>query len=221
MNPSLRVISDTSSPAPACVAQVHLPGMDFDGRRVLGSIDLGLYAGETVALTGPSGVGKTTLMRILAGLETRHRGTVTRPKHLGMVFQEPTLLPWRTLRDNLILTCRVTADAAEQALDEVGLGGRGDSYPGKLSLGQQRRMSLARAFTGQVDLLLMDEPFVSLDAALANDMMTLFEQLRAARPVTTLIVTHAMREAQRLADRILILSGQPAEISDKTGSSGT
>lgn len=193
------------------VARLDLPGVTFAGRPVLGPVGFDLRAGETVALTGPSGVGKTTLLRILAGLQP-HRGTVERPDRLGMVFQEPTLLPWRSLRDNLTLPLRISADAAEDALTEVGLGGRGDDFPRQLSLGQQRRMALARAFAGDPELLLMDEPFVSLDTKLADEMMTLFEALRARRTVTTLLVTHVMSEAERLATRTLRLSGAPATL---------
>lgn len=209
----LRLVHDAADQAAAPVARLTLPGLSLAGRPVLGAIDLTLAPGETVALTGPSGVGKTTLLRILAGLETRHRGTAEVPERLGIVFQEPTLLPWRSLRDNLCLPLGINAQAAEAALEKVGLAGRGGDFPRVLSLGQQRRMALARAFAGKPDLLLMDEPFVSLDEALADEMISLFEQLRAGQQVTTLVVTHSVSEAQRLASRILRLSGAPAKLS--------
>lgn len=212
----LRLVHDGARPAMAAaapeVARVTLPGMAYSGRSVLGAVELVLRQGETVALTGPSGAGKTTLMRILAGLETRHDGQVEAPDRLGMVFQEPTLLPWRSLRDNLTIPLGIPASPAEAALAEVGLGGRGADFPRQLSLGQQRRLALARAFAGQPALLLMDEPFVSLDAALADEMMGLFETLRAGRDVTTLLVTHSEAEAQRLATRVLKLVGSPATL---------
>ncbi|MCB1332196.1 MAG: ABC transporter ATP-binding protein [Roseivivax sp.] len=189
-----------------------LNGVSLHGRPILGPVSLTLARGETVALTGPSGIGKTTLLRVIAGLERNQPGAVSRPDQIAMVFQEPTLLPWRTLRQNLTLMLGIGAERAEAALAEVGLGGRGDDVPGQLSLGQQRRLALARAFAAEPDLLLMDEPFVSLDAALADEMMALFERLRARHPVATLIVTHDMGEARRLADRVLRLEGNPATL---------
>ncbi len=207
----LRLVHDRQA-APPVVARLRLSGLAFGGRPVLGRIALDLHAGETVALTGPSGIGKTTILRVLAGLERAQSAEVHRPDHLSMVFQEPVLMPWRTLVQNLTLTVGVTKAEAEAALAEVGLGGRGGDYPRQLSLGQQRRMALARAFAGTPDLLLMDEPFVSLDPALADEMMTLFETLRGRRPVATLLVTHVVSEAERLADRILKLTGSPAEL---------
>ncbi len=194
------------------VLAVALDGMSYGSRPVLGQISLTLGAGQTLALTGPSGIGKSTLVRIIAGLETKYEGQVMRPDQIGMVFQEPTLMPWRTVLDNLTLTAGVTEEGAEKALEEVGLGGRGGDFPRQLSLGQQRRLALARAFAGSPKLLLLDEPFVSLDPEMADEMMTLFETLRDRRDVATLIVTHSAEEATRLADRILRLDGSPAQI---------
>ena len=208
----LRLVSGARDSGPPRVARLRLDGLSFGGRAVLGPVTLDLRQGETVALTGPSGAGKTTLLRSLAGLEPRFRGERVVPDRLAMVFQEPTLLPWRTLRDNLMIPLRISRDSAEAALAEVGLGGRGDAWPRQLSLGQQRRLSLARGFAAEPELLLMDEPFVSLDPALADEMMTLFETLRGRRRVTTLIVTHVQAEARRLATRILRLEGSPARL---------
>ena len=137
-----------------------------------------------------------------------------------MVFQEPVLLPWRTAADNLWLTTGIGRSAAGQALAEVGLSGLGSRYPGELSLGQQRRLALARAFAVRPELLLMDEPFVSLDAAMAQEMMSLFAALRARYPVTTVLVTHAPEEAQALATRIVRLEGAPATIVSDVQNSG-
>ncbi len=195
------------------VLSVELDGMAYGSRPVLGELSLKLGAGETLALTGPSGIGKSTLVRIIAGLETRYRGEVVRPEQIGMVFQEPTLMPWRSNRENLTLTTGVSDAGADKALEEVGLDGRGSEFPRQLSLGQQRRLALARAFSGAPALLLLDEPFVSLDPSLAAEMMSLFEDLRKRRDIATLIVTHSAEEATRLADRILRLEGNPARIA--------
>jgi NitT/TauT family transport system ATP-binding protein len=194
------------------ILHLELPGLALGGSSILDRIDLRLHLGETAVLTGPSGIGKSTLLRVIAGLETRHQGRLRAPAKMAMVFQEPTLLRWRTLRDNLILPLGITAQDADHALSEVGLAGRGDMYPDQLSLGQGRRLALARAFAAKPDLLLMDEPFVSLDAALVDEMMTLFEVLRDRYRVTTLMVTHSQSEADRLGTRILEMTGSPAFI---------
>lgn len=202
------------------VLSLSLRSMAFDGVPVLGKIDLAVREGETLALTGPSGIGKSTLLRILAGLEHGFDGALRAPERIAIVFQEPTLLPWRTAIDNLRIATRIDKNAAQDALADVGLAGMGNRYPGALSLGQQRRLSLARAFASRPQLLLMDEPFVSLDPALADEMMQLFARLRAAHRVTTLMVTHVESEAEKLASRILTLGGSPATITDERQNTG-
>lgn len=191
---------------------LHLNGLSFGDTPVLGQIDLTLKTSETLALVGPSGAGKTSLLRIIAGLETRHRGTCSVSGRVGMVFQEPTLLPWRTVLENLAIPTRISPDQARGALVDVGLSGREDDFPAQLSLGQQRRLSLARAFAVEPDLLLMDEPFVSLDTKLIEEMMTLFTKLRSKHNVTTIFVTHVEAEAARLGSRIVRMDGTPARI---------
>lgn len=181
------------------------------GVPVLGPLRLDVAEGETVALTGPSGIGKTTLLRLVAGLEPSD-GRVAVAGRVAMVFQEPTLLPWRSASDNLRIAARVDAAEAGRWLERVGLGGLGARHPRSLSLGQQRRLSLARAFAARPALLLMDEPFVSLDPETALAMMDLFARLRRGSGVATLLVTHVEAEAERLATRIVTLGGRPAGI---------
>ncbi|WP_299418631.1 ATP-binding cassette domain-containing protein [uncultured Shimia sp.] len=179
---------------------------------ILAEMALTLKQGETLVLVGPSGVGKSTLLRIIAGLEAAFDGRCQIDGKVSMVFQEPTLLPWRSVRDNLCIVADLEPREVDTLLAEVGLGGRGDDFPGQLSLGQQRRLSLARALAVRPGLLLMDEPFVSLDPALVEDMMTLFARLRGAHGLTTILVTHSMEEARALGSRIVTLGGSPARI---------
>ncbi|MGH1368001.1 MAG: ABC transporter ATP-binding protein [Maritimibacter sp.] len=180
---------------------------------VLGALNLTLNPGETLAITGPSGVGKSTLLRIIAGLEPRFEGQLTAPHRIGMVFQDPALLPWRTAIENITLPTRASLDQAYRLLERVGLSGLANRYPHELSLGQQRRLALARAFVSDPQVMLLDEPFVSLDPKLASDMMALFEELRAETDVATILVSHAPDEAARLASRMMVLAGSPATIA--------
>jgi ABC-type nitrate/sulfonate/bicarbonate transport system ATPase subunit len=182
---------------------------------VLGELAFSLAGGEVAALVGPSGCGKTTLLRIIAGLDGDFEGSVALPAHgmLGMVFQEPRLLPWRTVEQNVRLAAPQATDAALDTLFQaLGLAAHRDHYPGELSLGLARRVALARAFAVEPDLLLLDEPFVSLDDALAARLRDELADLVNRRPVTTLLVTHNVEEAIGLADRLLLLSLSPARV---------
>jgi NitT/TauT family transport system ATP-binding protein len=178
----------------------------FGAHVVLSDLAFAVAPGETLAVVGPSGVGKSTLLRILAGLDRAFEGAVRAPERLAMVFQEPTLLPWRTACANLTVATGVDAAAARDGLAAVGLAGKGGLFPRQLSLGQQRRLALARAFVTRPDLLLLDEPFVSLDPALAEEMLALTERLIAETRPATVFVTHSAAEAERLATRVLRLA---------------
>ncbi len=194
------------------ILTLNLTEASYVGRQVLGPINFGLARAEVVAVCGPSGIGKSTLLRIIAGLHKNYSGTCDVGGKLAIVLQEPTLLPWRTALQNITLLAGCDEAQAQQALADVGLGDRGSALPDELSLGQQRRLALARAVAAKPDLLLMDEPFVSLDAATADEMMALVERLHARHGFAAVLVTHAENEASRLADRILRLDGQPARL---------
>ena len=183
--------------------------------HVLGEFSIALANGEVAALVGPSGCGKTTLLRIIVGLDHDFEGSVQLPAHgrLGVVFQEPRLLPWRTVEENVRLAAPQASDAALSALfATLGLAEHRRHYPGELSLGLARRVALARAFAVEPELLVLDEPFVSLDAALAARLRSELVELVSRRPVTTLLVTHNIEEAIGLADRVFLLSASPARV---------
>lgn len=186
-----------------------------DSLDALQDVVFSLAAGELAAIVGPSGCGKTTMLRIIAGLDCDYVGDVARPANgkLGFVFQEPRLLPWRRVIDNVRLAAPAASPANIDALfTALGLTEHRDHYPGELSGGLARRVSLARAFAVAPDLLVLDEPFVSLDAALANRLRGELANLVTHRPVTTLLVTHDIDEAISLADRIILLSPRPGRI---------
>ena len=197
---------------------VHIRHKSFSaasgGRlHVLGDISLTLANGEVAALVGPSGCGKTTLLRIVVGLDRDFDGSVVLPAHgkLGIVFQEPRLLPWRTVEQNVRLAApQASASTLDALFATLGLAAHRSHYPGELSLGLARRVALARALAVEPDLLVLDEPFVSLDDALAARLRAELVELVSRRPVTTLLVTHSVDEAIGLADRVYLLSASPA-----------
>ena len=192
--------------------RLDLTAKSFGPHPILGPVSLTVGAGQRVALLGPSGVGKTTLLRIIAGLDRDFAGTRAVPDRLAMVFQEPTLLPWRTALTNLTLPTGATRAEAAALRAQVGLAGREAAYPRQLSLGQQRRLSLARAFAARPGILLMDEPFASLDEATRDRMLDLTVQLLDSSGAGLILVTHDPAEAARLSARPLTLSGSPATL---------
>jgi NitT/TauT family transport system ATP-binding protein len=184
---------------------------------VLGNLELALGMREIVALVGPSGCGKTTLLRIVGGLDTDFDGALAwrggRLPRIGTVFQEPRLLPWRTVRENLLLAQRTANPGlADDLLARLGLAPFRDAYPRTLSLGMARRVAIVRAFAIEPQLVLLDEPFVSLDEAMAERSREVLRNAWRARPTAILIATHDRAEAISLADRVLILGDRPAHV---------
>lgn len=192
--------------------QIEIIEKSYGTRKILGPITLDIAANERIALLGPSGIGKSTLIRILAGLDIKFNGHIAAPCKFAMVFQEPTLLPWRNATDNITQTTRCTASVATNLLREVGLETRENAYPRQLSLGQQRRLALARALAANPDMLLLDEAFASLDKDTANRMHTLTKNLLDARNMGMVLATHDLDEARKLATRIVVINGPPATI---------
>ncbi|WP_413044129.1 ABC transporter ATP-binding protein [Pseudomonas sp. YJ42] len=181
---------------------------------VLGAIDLQVSAGDRICLLGPSGIGKTTLLNAIAGLDPRLVPTLRagKPPRVGYLFQEHRLLPWRTVRQNLALVGASAADI-ERLLSEVGLGDAADRLPDQLSLGMARRAALARSLAIRPDLLLLDEPFASLDPDRATELRALIVRLLDAQPQMAMIcVTHDARDADQLANRLWYLAGHPATL---------
>jgi NitT/TauT family transport system ATP-binding protein len=182
---------------------------------VIAGLSFALEQGETGALIGPSGCGKSTLLRILAGLDRNFEGSVHIPTHgrVGMVFQEPRLLPWRSVEDNVRLAAPDASEAEVAALfTALGLSEHRTHFPGELSIGLARRAALARAFAVRPTLLLLDEPFVSLDAPLARQLQRDLARLVESRGMITVLITHDVDEAIALADRIFVLSARPAHV---------
>jgi len=182
---------------------------------------LSLNAGEFVCLVGQSGCGKTTLLNSIAGLDPHYSGEIRvgnsqQNPQIGYVFQQPCLLPWRTVRENIELVFSTQAIVpklqVDSLLDFMQLNAYQHAYPKQLSEGMRRRVSIIRAFATNPDLLLMDEPFVSLDAPMAREVRELLQQLWHSRPHTVLFVTHDLREAIALADRLVFLTSRPMRV---------
>jgi len=182
----------------------------FDGRAVLRGLDLVLEDGEFVALLGRSGTGKSTLLRILGGLDPSYAGEVLVPRQRAVVFQEPRLLPWQRVLPNVSLGLPGPRDALRQqslaALAEVGLDDHAKAWPVTLSGGEAQRVALARALVRSPELMLLDEPFGALDALTRARMHVLLTELCARHRPAVLLVTHDVDEAISLADRVLVLS---------------
>ncbi|NMD63164.1 UNVERIFIED_ORG: sulfonate transport system ATP-binding protein [Nocardia globerula] len=189
---------------------VSLTGVrkSFGDNTVLGGIDLEITRGEFVVLLGPSGTGKTTLLRVLSGLEAPDSGEVLVPRDRTVVYQEPRLIPSKRVLANVTVgqkRSRQVTDNARNALSEVNLADKHRAWPATLSGGEAQRVALARALVREPELLLLDEPFAALDALTRLQMQDLVGDLVARHRPAVLLVTHDVDEAVRLADRVLIL----------------
>ena len=192
-------------------ARVTGHSRSFGETHVLKSIDLEISPGEFVVMLGRSGCGKSTLLRSLARLDPSPAGEIQTSGRASVAFQEPRLLPWRRVRENVELALLNTSqrgsrrELAEQTLAEVGLTDKVDSWPRQLSGGQAQRVSLARALVSNPSLLLLDEPFSALDALTRIDMHQLVIQLWRHHSMAVLLVTHDVDEALALADRVVLM----------------
>lgn len=196
------------------IAEKRFPGTP----PLFADFRLDIAPSSIVALFGPSGIGKSTLLRLLAGIDRDFAGSISVdgvPAHQapppGFVFQDPRLLPWLTARDNIRAASPAMSQAAADAvLARVGLADMATAWAHALSGGMQRRVALARAIATNPRLLLLDEPFISLDRALVDDMHQLIADLAATSGATIILASHHPEDAARLATRVITLAGRPA-----------
>src|SRR3954465_173977 len=205
----------------------HLSKTYADGTRALADITLAVEEAEIVALVGGSGCGKTTLLRLIAGLDRASPGAIRLDGErisaphpaVGIVFQEPRLLPWLSVAHNVGfgLADRPAAERRARvahALDKVGRGGYAERWPRELSGGQQQRVAIARAFVAQPRVLLLDEPFSALDAFTRKGLHAQLLDLWTESKPTILIVTHDVGEAVTLADRVVVMRPRPGRLDE-------
>ncbi|MFO7582988.1 ABC transporter ATP-binding protein [Guyparkeria sp.] len=192
----------------------------FEAGAGVQGVDLTVHRGEILGVCGASGCGKSTLLRLVAERETPTAGRIDRRfERLGMVFQEPHLLPWLSARDNVALVRRdhptENRQAAAEALASVGLQHAVDQFPAQLSGGMRQRVGIARALAADPDLLLMDEPFSSLDYFTTVDLLELVRRRVLERDIAVVFVSHDVREVTRLCDRVVVMGGSPGRILDQ------
>jgi ABC-type nitrate/sulfonate/bicarbonate transport system ATPase subunit len=201
-------------------AQIELSHirLSFGSVEVLRDISISIRSGEFVAIVGPSGCGKSTLLNVMSSEISPSSGSVASRGHIRMIYQQDGLFPWQTVSENILLGLRSLPDPAERArqmndlLRLIRLEGFEHHYPHQLSGGMRQRVELARAIAGDSDVLLMDEPFSSLDYLTRLHMRGEVARLLDERPRTVVLVTHDIEEAAQLADRVIVLTDRPAQI---------
>ena len=221
-------VTVTERPASAVGGSVQLTavtkvfGRGTAAVRALDQISLEVPPGEFTCLIGASGCGKSTLLSLVAGLEAPTSGTVSVSGRVALMFQEPALFPWLTAAGNVevALRARGTGRAERrqrtaELIEAVHLGGFGGKRPHELSGGMRQRVALARALAQDADVLLMDEPFGALDAMTRDLLHDELDRVRAGRQLTIVFVTHNVREAFRLGDRVVVLSSRPGRVVDE------
>lgn len=222
-----------STPAAVLTAEeVEKRYLSKDGseKQALSGSNFSIAEGEFVSLVGPSGCGKTTLLKICAGLIDPTAGCVTyrdtgrpvQPGTFGMVFQSPALLPWRTVRQNILLPRQIlrtgaaaTDDRVDELLELVQLPTSGKSFPGELSGGMQQRVAIARSLIHDPEVLFMDEPFGALDAMTREELNDSVQDIHMRSNKTVLFVTHDIAEAVFLADRVFVMSAGPGRVVEE------
>ncbi|MFA6964422.1 ABC transporter ATP-binding protein [Bosea sp. (in: a-proteobacteria)] len=230
----------TATPAPTFIEFQEASityGRGDKAVQALAPTSLKIGEGEFVALVGPSGCGKSTILKMVGELLKPSTGHVfvagreigATPIRIGMAYQNPTLLPWLNIRDNVMLPLKIVPpfrqgyrakrkteyrDRVEALLDQVGLGGFGDKFPWQLSGGMMQRANLCRALIHDPDLLLLDEPFGALDQFTREELWAIMQDLWLSKKLTVLLVTHDLKEAAYLADRICVMSARPGRILD-------
>lgn len=189
------------------------------------NLSFAIQEGETVGILGTSGSGKSTLLRVLSGLDEGYEGEIELAslggQPIGMIFQEPRLMPWLTVKENILFGVKDTERVdVQEYLNLVGLSDFGNHYPKDLSGGMAQRTAIARALITQPSVLLLDEPFSSLDAFTKMQLQDLLVEIQEIRSTTMIIVTHDIDEALYLCDRILILGGQPGTLEKEKAVEG-
>src|SRR6201984_1715371 len=218
----------------------HTYGRGDKEGRALESTDLRIEKGDFIALVGPSGFGKSPILKLVTGLINASSGVVfvagrevtAEPVRIGMAFQNPTMLPWLSLRDNVMLPLKIVPpfrqqyrrkrkgeyrDRVEALLTQVGLAGFSDKYPWQLSGGMLQRASLCRALIHEPQLLMLDEPFGALDQFTREELWGVMQNLWLSRKPTVVLVTHDLKEAAYLANRICVMQARPGRIIDDNG----
>jgi NitT/TauT family transport system ATP-binding protein len=243
---TLAAVSATNSPSDAAQRAeafvelenvTHTYGRGDRQVRALDETSMRIEKGDFIALVGPSGCGKSTILKLVTGLISASTGYVfvggrevgAEPVRVGMAFQNPTLLPWLTLRENVMLPLKIVPpfrqdyrakrkgefrDRIEALLSQVGLGGFSDKYPWQLSGGMMQRASLCRALIHEPQLLMLDEPFGALDQFTREELWAIMQDLWITHRPTVLLVTHDLKEAAYLANRICVMQARPGRIID-------